>query len=276
MSSPFITTDGCTIAYTLHAAAGAQAPRVVLIHSLALDRSIWDGVVAALEADTQILTLDCRGHGRSDRPHMRYSPQLFARDVNQLMAHIGWSQAVIAGCSMGGLVAQALAIEHPDRCAGLVLIDTTAWYGADAPTVWRERGATGKTKGMAALVAFQTERWFSDAFRGTHPAIVERLTRIFTANDVDCYAETCAMLGDADLRAGLSRLQIPTMVIVGEEDYATPVAMAEALQAAISGASLHVLTGGRHITPTEKPQDIAAHIRSILKRACSNSVNIVV
>lgn len=258
------TSDGCDIAYTLHPAPRAGAPRVALVHSLALDRSIWDGVVAELAQDAEVLTFDCRGHGRSGRPHMAYTPALFARDLAELMDHLQWPAAVVAGCSMGGMVAQAFAIGYPQRTTGLCLIDTTAWYGADAPQAWRERAATARAKGMGALIAFQETRWFGDAFRAAQPETVAALKDVFLANDIACYEKTCDMLGSADLRPQLSALKMPTAIVVGEEDYATPVAMAEALHQALPQSTLTVIAGGRHITPTEKPRDIAERIRGLL------------
>lgn len=271
MTASFKTSDGCTIAYTLHTDASANAPRIALVHSLALDRSIWDGVVQALAKDAQVLVWDCRGHGQSGQPLMTYTPQLFARDLAELMDHVQWPSAIVGGCSMGGMVAQAFAIEYPKRTTGLVLIDTTAWYGADAPKVWRERGATGKEKGMAALVEFQTTRWFGDTFRANEKTTVDQLVKVFLANNTDCYVKTCEMLGDGDLRAGLATIKVPTAVVVGEEDYATPVAMAEALHKSIAGSTLTVLPGGRHITPTEKPQDIASRIREVIEKVSAKA-----
>src|SRR3954463_4793663 len=164
----FSTSDGCTIAYTLHRAPRTGAPRFALIHSLALDRSVWDGVAARLRGFAEILTYDCRGHGRSGRPHMEFSAELFARDLEELFGHLGWDAAFIAGCSMGGCVAQAFAGLYPKRAKGIALIDTTAWYGPDAPKQFRERAAAAKAKGMAGLIDFQVTRWFSDGFRSSH------------------------------------------------------------------------------------------------------------
>src|SRR6202158_20275 len=97
----FNTSDACTIAYALHPARDPGAPRVVLIHSLALDRSIWDGVASRLAGDAEVLTYDCRGHGRSRRRAISFTPELFARDLAELLGHVGWQSAVVAGCSMG-------------------------------------------------------------------------------------------------------------------------------------------------------------------------------
>jgi 3-oxoadipate enol-lactonase len=257
----FNTADGCTIAYTLHPARDPGAPRVVLIHSLALDRSIWDGVASRLAGDTHVLTYDCRGHGRSSRRAISFTPELFARDLAELLDHVHWPSASVAGCSMGGCVAQAFGGLYPSRASALGLIDTTAWYGADAPAQWRERAENARSKGLAGLVQFQVTRWFGDKFRAEHPELVNGTSAVFLANDLDCYAATCVMLGDADLRLYLPSLRMPVHVIVGEEDYATPVAHARYLHETIQGSTLTVIPGARHLTPIECPDRIAALLR---------------
>jgi len=259
-----ITTEGCAIGYTVHAAKSAGAPRLALIHSLAMDRTFWDGVIAELAGRAEILAYDCRGHGKSGHVAGPYTVEQFARDLAALFDHLGWSTTAIAGCSMGGCIAQAFAGHYPQRVSALTLIDTTAWYGEDAPKVWRERGATGVEKGLAALTAFQVTRWFGDAFRAAEPQKVEAAVAVFLANTPACYAATCAMLGDADLRPFLSALGMPVQIIVGEEDYATPVAMAQEMHKAIAQSALSVLPGARHLTPIERPADIAGKIATLL------------
>src|SRR4026207_299848 len=127
------------LSFTHHPVPKPRAPRLVLIHSLALDRSVWDGVVAQLKDEAEILTVDCRGNGRSARSPEPYATQLFAADLAELLDHLGWDRAVVAGCSMGGNVAQTFAAEHPERVSALGLIDTTAWYGVDAAAKFKER-----------------------------------------------------------------------------------------------------------------------------------------
>src|SRR3990172_1860069 len=252
----FRTADGCVIEYTLHAAPAADAPRVALIHSLALDRSFWNGVVAELKAHAGLLTYDCRGHGRSGREAAKFNVALFARDLAELLDCVGWPDATTAGCSMGGCIAQAFAALYPERATAICLIDTTAWYGADAPRQWRERGAAARAKGMGALVQFQRARWFGDAFRTANPEIEDALIEIFLANDVPCYEATCEMLGTTDLRPLLALLRMPAAVVVGAEDYATPVSMAESLHAAIPHSSLKIISGAKHLTPVGRPAEI--------------------
>ena len=258
------TRDGARLAYRRH---GRQSkPQIVLIHSLALDGCVWDGVVALLQDKAELLVYDCRGHGASERKAENYTPSLFADDLADLMDHVGWRDAVVAGCSMGGCVAQAFAGAYPERTKGLALIDTTAWYGEKAPTEWRQRAEAARVKGLQSLAEFQTTRWFTDAFRAANPDVVKKYIGIFVANDPTCYVASCVMLGDADLRPLLAGFKMPVAVVVGEEDYATPVAAAEALQRSIQGATLKILKG-RHITPIECPAEIADELRSLAVRS---------
>jgi len=167
---------------------------------------------------------------------------------------------------MGGCVAQAFAGHYADRVKALGLIDTTAWYGPDAPKNWAERAATARSKGLSGMVDFQITRWFGDKFRMERPDTARDMAEIFLANDVDCYAATCVMLGEADLRSFLPSLRVPVAVIVGDEDYATPVAMAQQLHDAIHGSTLTIIPGGRHLTPVECPDHIAEQLLALTKR----------
>ena len=258
------TTPGLMLSFTHRPAPKPGAPRLALIHSLALDRSVWDGVVERLEGEAEILTYDCRGHGRSERAHGPYSAHLFARDLAELFDHLAWETAAVAGCSMGGNIAQAFAAAYPQRTTALGLIDTTAWYGADAPARFKERADTARAKGMRGMIDFQLTRWFSDEFCRRHPDVLKRTTDIFAANDLDCYAASCELLGAADTRAQLGSFTMPVAIVVGEEDYATPVAMARQLHEAISQSTLSILPRARHLTPIECPDRIASELRGLL------------
>ena len=256
--------DGTRLAYALY---GQGTSGVVLIHSLAMDRRFWQPVAERLASHAPVLVYDCRGHGESDKPAGPYTVELFARDLADLLDHVGWNSALVAGASMGGCTALAFATAYPARPAALGLIDTTAWYGAEAPKQWAERGSRAATAGMAALVEFQTTRWFGDEFRARQPQIVQHSVDVFLRNDVQAYVETCTMLGAADLRGALPSMKMPTAIVVGEEDYATPVAMAEALYHCIQGSTLTVLKRARHLTPLEAPDAIAGELIALLKRA---------
>jgi 3-oxoadipate enol-lactonase len=233
---------------------------------LALDASIWDGVAARLAVHADILTYDCRGHGRSGKRAQSVTLARFARDLVELLDHVDWQNVVAAGCSMGGCVAQAVAGMYDSRVNALGLIDTTAWYGEDAPKAWRERADAVRSKGLVGLLEFQIPRWFGDEFRKAHPELVKSTSQVFLANDLDCYAASCIMLGDADLRPYLKKLSVPTAIIVGEEDYATPVVAAKQLHERIENSTLTIIPGARHLTPIECPEAIAIQLIALLGR----------
>jgi 3-oxoadipate enol-lactonase len=260
-----VARDGTRLAYTLHEHPAAGA-RIALVHSLAMDRSFWRPVAERLAENATVLIHDCRGHGRSDKPAGPVTVELHADDLADLFDQLGWRTAAVAGASMGGCIALAFAIRHKARVSGLGLVDTTAWYGPDAPKNWEQRGNAALASGLSSLTDFQVTRWFGDQFRADHPHVVEDCVDTFLRNDVAVYAQTCRMLGACDLRAGLASLELPTAIVVGEEDYATPIAMAQALHAAIAGSSLTVLPGARHLTPLERPDQIAAELDKLLAR----------
>ncbi|MDB5841681.1 MAG: putative lactone hydrolase [Herminiimonas sp.] len=259
------TRDGTRLAYTLRSGGAARA-RLVLVHSLAMTGAFWTPVAERLAQDFDILTYDCRGHGESGKPAGPYDIRLFADDLADLLDHVGWKTAAVAGASMGGTVALAFAAAYAGRTDALGLIDTTAWYGAEAPKNWAERAEKAKQEGLQALVGFQKTRWFTDNFREQHPEVVDACVDFFLKNDINAFAATCHMLGATDLRPALAGMSLPAAVMVGEEDYATPVAMAEVLHQGIAGASLSIIGNARHLTPLEHPDVVADGLKQLLTR----------
>jgi 3-oxoadipate enol-lactonase len=167
---------------------------------------------------------------------------------------------------MGGCVALAFAGMYQARTDALGLVDTTAWYGTDAAVKFKERADAARAKGMAALFDFQATRWFSDEFRASHPDVLQQTLAVFVATDLECYAATCALLGDVDVRSCLPAFRMPVAIVVGEEDYATPVEMARQLHDAIPQSTLTVLPRARHLTPIEHPDAIASELSVLLGR----------
>ena len=257
--------DGTLLSYELRGDR-SDGPRIALIHSLGLNRIVWEAVADRLADHATVLLYDCRGHGASSKPAGPYSLEMFAADLIALFDHLGWTDAIVAGCSMGGSVALRFVTSYPQRVRGLGLVDTTAWYGPGAEESWDERAERARTSGLASMIGFQETRWFSDAFRAEHPETVARCGSVFLANDVEAYAATCAMLGRFDLRAELGSIAVPTAIAVGEEDYATTPAMASVLHEGIANSTYEVIPAGRHITPVERPDVIAAILADLMRR----------
>jgi len=258
--------DGTKITFAHYPATTAARQRVALLHSLAMDHTFWDGVVNALDNNIEIVAIDARGHGRSDKPAGPYTTELFADDLAAVFASVGWERAVVAGASMGGCVTLAFAGKYPQRVAGLGLIDTTAWYGENAIVAWEERGQKAIAGGMTALTGFQKKRWFGDAFIEEQPKLVQQSLDVFFKNDPEPYLETCRMLGNGDSRSVLAKINVPTAILVGEEDYATPIAMAEHMNSAIANSTLEIIKNARHYTPIEVPNIIASALGDVFNR----------
>ena len=173
---------------------------------------------------------------------------------------------MVAGASMGGCIAIAFAASYSEKLDGLGLVDTTAWYGATAPQDWEDRARKSLDEGLKSLVGLRSGNALDSAteFREAHPDILNEVMAVFLANDIPAYAETCRMLGRCDKRAALPSIKVPTCIMVGEEDYATPIAMAQATHAAIPHSTLAVIPGVRHLTPLECPDIVQSALRGII------------
>jgi 3-oxoadipate enol-lactonase len=221
-------------------------------------------MLPSLLPHASVITIDCRGHGGSTKSPGPYSVEQFADDVADLLTHIGWDRAAIAGASMGGCIALAFAGRHPMRLSGLGLIDTTAGYGEAMKSAWEERGQKALAQGMGSMIDFQLSRWVTPEFRDAMPPSLQQAVATFTANAPEDFIEICRMLGNADCNATLAGIAVPTSIIVGEEDYATPLAAAQNLATHIPGAKLHILPKMRHFTVLECPALVADKLTEIL------------
>ncbi len=253
------------LVYQLHDQGDRQHPAVVLVHSLAMDHQFWRMVAPSIAKHHSVIAVDVRGHGQSSKSSSSYSIDLFARDIKQVVDQEGFSQVVIAGASMGGCIALQYASNFPESTVGLGLIDTTAWYGPTALKDWKDRGEKARENGLESLVHFQKSRWFSEKFREENAAVVDECIQIFLKNDIQSYVNTCHAMGSFDGRAGMNKVKCKTEIVVGEEDYAAPIEMSQALKAGITSSSLTVIQSARHLTPIECPAVIIDAINRLVK-----------
>jgi 3-oxoadipate enol-lactonase len=244
-----------------------SAGTVVLLHSLAMDASIWADFAGHLGGDHTVIAPDLPGHGRSPRTAAPLTVESMADAVAALLNDLGLTGVALIGMSLGGSVAQAVTARHPGLVGRLGLVDTTAWYGPDAPAAWAARARQARDEGLASLAGFQLDRWFTEDFRASAPELCARLLDIFRRNDVDDYTASCTALGAMDLRPHLSRIEVPTAVVVGELDTATPPPHAEALAASIAGATLTVIPGCKHLSALERAPEVVAALRPVLGAA---------
>ena len=235
---------------TMHLRAdGPQdAPPLMLLHSLGTDHRVWQPQAEALAGRFRVLRPDLRGHGASDVPPGPYTIEGMARDVLAALDFLGIDRLALAGLSIGGMVAQSLAAQAPGRITALVLVDTA--MAIPPATLWRERAATVRAVGVAAIADAVLARWLTPA---ADPAAAAALRALLLATAPEGYAAATEAIAVADLTGTTRRLRLPALVLVGDQDEATPRASAEALRDAIPGARLRVLPWAAHIPTVERP-----------------------
>lgn len=261
---PFISAGGLVTHYDL---SGPQdAPVLLLANSLGTSFHIWDAVMPALTARFRVLRYDMRGHGLTDVVPLDgengYSIAALAGDAVALLDALGIAKAHVCGLSIGGMVAQHLAAHAPERVDHVILCDTAAVIGP--PSVWNDRIANIRKSGLAAIAPGVMDRWFTAPFRAAQPVIMQGCIAMVARNTLDGYVGCALAVRDADLRADGARITAPVLVIVGDQDPATPPASAEALAAGITGARLEVIASSSHIPCVEQPEALSRLILGFL------------
>ncbi|MBI4628186.1 MAG: 3-oxoadipate enol-lactonase, partial [Candidatus Rokubacteria bacterium] len=244
----------------------ASAPVVTLSHSLATDLSMWDPQMPALTARYRVLRYDTRGHGGTDAPAGAYTLDQLADDARGLLRALGIEKTHWVGLSMGGMIAQALALQTPERLASLALCDTSSRIPPEAKPVWDDRIRTAETQGMEPMVEATIGRWFTAPFRDARRDVVDPVRAMIRATPPRGYAGCCHAISQLDLTDRLPAITIPTLVIVGEEDQGTPVAASRAIQERIKGAELVVLKSAAHLSNLEQPEAFTRALTAFLDR----------
>jgi 3-oxoadipate enol-lactonase len=259
---PKIQANGIQLYYEL--AGPAEAPVVMLSNSLGTRLEMWDPQMQALAERYRVLRYDSRGHGRSDAPDGPYTIDMLADDAIGLLDALDIERAHFCGLSKGGMVGQMLGARHCDRLISLALCSTACHM--PARELWNERIRLASEQGMAALVDGVIERWFTEAFRREPTVELERVQRMFLETPPHGYAGCCAAIRDMDLRALITGIRVPTLVIVGEDDPATPPERAEEIHSRIPGARLEVVPNAAHLLNIEQDVVFDALLMSLLDR----------
>jgi len=240
------------------------APWLVFVNSLATDLRLWDSVIERIGGRFRILTFDLRGHGLSDCPPGPWTIADLADDLLALTAYLKIERFALCGISVGGLIAQDIAIRAPDRLTAAVLSNTGMKIGTDA--IWNSRLETAAKQGMDALVDGTMERWFTTPFR-TDPARLTPWHRMVSRSPVAGFSNTGAAIRDADYTATAGTIRTPSLVIVGEQDGGTPPDLGKALAEAIPNAQLEIMPGVAHLPNVEDPDAYAVLLTTFIPEA---------
>lgn len=241
----------------------SSLPAMVFANSLGTDLRIWDDVASQLAGKWRTIRYDKRGHGLSDVPAAPYSIADHVRDLSGLLDHLGITQAVMVGVSVGGLIGMGLASGSPGLVRALVICDSMPRIGP--PSMWDERMAAVRKGGIAALSDGVMERWFPPKFRKDPNSGFSAYRNMLLRTSAEGYIGTCAALRDADYTDEARLLRMPVMFLVGSNDGATTPEAVRAAHEIVSGSRFEIIDGPGHLPGIEAPQKTAQLIAQFLE-----------
>jgi len=257
MKQHHITRDGVTLSVRESGPANGEA--VVLLHALGLDGTIWEDVIARLPNGLRIIRPDMRGHGQSDVPPAPYSMGALVSDAEAVCDALNVRDAVIVGLSIGGLIAQGLAVKRLDLVRALVLSNTAAKLGR--PEIWQARADAVQRGGIGAIADDTVARWFGP--RGRLEQMAAARARLMRCDPVG-YAGCSAAIGGTDFWTPTSGLRLPCLGIAGAEDGSTPPDLVRETTDLIPGSRFALMQRVGHVPPLQDTQGYAALITQFL------------
>lgn len=238
-----------------------DGPAVVFANSLGTDLRLWDGVVARLPGGLRIIRYDMRGHGLSECPPCPYSMGNLVTDAEQLLDHLKVRDAVFVGLSIGGMIAQGLAVKRMDQVRAMVISNTAAKIGT--AEMWQGRIDAVRNGGIEALSDAILERWFSRPFRGTPEFALWR--NMLERQPVEGYAGCSAAIQGTDFVTTTAGLTLPTLAIAGSEDGSTPPDLVRETADLVEGSRFHLIRGAGHLPCVERPDEYADVLLGFLR-----------
>lgn len=243
-------------------AAGSGTP-IILFHSLLADQSSFDLIAPHLVKTHRVIVLSLPGFDGSDS--VGSSLDAIA---DQVAAGIKAMQLdgrpILLGNGYGGFVALVTAIRHPTLSSRLVLADCGAAFSEPGRAAFRGMSAAARDKGLGAIADVAMRRLFAPEFQQKNPALLEERKKRFLAVDPQTFHGACDALSTLDLRPHLNAVTVPVLVMVGEQDEATPPPMSHELCAGLPNARLVVLAGCAHVPQLQAPDVFMATIRDFI------------
>lgn len=234
---------------------------IVFANSLGTDLRLWDKVVPRLPAGLRIIRYDKRGHGLSSCPNGPYSMGALVRDLEQLLDHLKVRDAMVVGLSIGGMIAQGLAVKRLDLVRAAVFSNTGAKIGQ--PSMWADRMDAVRQGGIEALADATMERWFSRDFRATPEMEIWR--NMMIRQPVEGYLGCSAAISGTDFYTPTSGLRLPVLGIAGSEDGSTPPDLVRETVDLVPGSQFALIRRAGHLPCVEKPEEYAELLTNFLK-----------
>ncbi|WP_293604957.1 alpha/beta fold hydrolase [Polaromonas sp. UBA4122] len=247
----------------LSAKVAGQGTPIVLLHSLLADQTSFDLIMPILARSHQVLALDLPGFGESD--FVGGQLETIADHIAKVIQGFGFKQRpILLGNGYGGFIALLIAIRHSSIASRLVLADCGAAFSEPGRAAFRGMSATAREKGLTAIADVAMRRLFSPEFQQLNPHLIEARKKRFLSVDPQTFHGACEALASLDLRTQLKSVTVPALVLVGEQDEATPPPMSYELSAGLPDAKLVVLAGCAHVPQLQMPDVFMAAIREFI------------
>jgi len=253
------TLDGINLHYRID--GNPNGKPVVFANSLGTDLRLWDAVLPLLPQENCYIRYDKRGHGLSQCPPAPYSMGALVRDVEQLMDHLGVTDALFVGLSIGGMIAQGLAVKRLDLVRAMVLSNTAAKIGQ--PEMWQSRIDAVRKGGIASLSDAVMERWFGRDFHAT--ADMQLWKAMLERQPAEGYIGCSAAISGTDFYTPTSGLRLPTLGIAGSEDGSTPPDLVRETVELIPGSKFELIRKAGHLPCVENPTEYARILGTFMK-----------
>jgi 3-oxoadipate enol-lactonase len=249
-----------------------DAPSLVLIHGLGLSQSTWDDYIKPLSKDYDVIVFDLYGHGNSALPPRTPHLTLFAEQIIDLMNDLSIEQAVMIGFSLGGMINRRIALDHPHRVAGLIILNSPHERGEAEQAKVETRARMTAEEGIASTMDATLERWFTPAFRASHPERVDQVRQGVLANNLDAYAACRYVLanGVVELIRPSQPIHAPSLVITCEHDSGSTPAMTKAIADEIPDAVHQIIPTLQHMGLVERPDLFLPPMLDFLNRLDRN------
>ena len=240
---------------------------VLLIHGLGWDHSVWRFQIGPLvECGWRVVAPDLRGMGATDRPAAQWTIDDYVADLVALLDRLGMDRVVLAGFSLGGMIAAAIAVAHPDRVAGMFMAAASVSSSVEGRVAIEAMLALALTLGPAAFAEEQAGAIWHPEWTATHPEEVARFIAWRTAMDQPALHRAFRSSYGVDLRRGLKELRMPARIIAAAVDPFVSVDILRATAALIPGADFVVIPDTGHMAPIERPEAFTASLTEFLDR----------
>ena len=227
---------------------------MTFVTGIANDLTMWDAQVAALERGFRILRYDLRGHGGTPASSGAYTIDLLVSDLAALLDELNVRKTSVVGLGLGGAIAQAFAIEHPDRLDKLMPCCCRARMVPDFAAMWHKLRETVSTNGVESIVEPTVQRWFSEDFKAKHPEVLEKVRKMIRGTTQEGYMGVTAAFLGLDLEDHLGGIKAPTLYVSGAEDkLGGPPELMAGLASKVKGARHVSVPNAAHIANIQNP-----------------------